>query len=49
MSLFYDNNNNKLYVGTAGRGLVLVIDLSTNWRILHIMLFMIQLKAKYML
>lgn len=30
MSLFYDNNNNKLYVGTAGRGLVLVIDLSTN-------------------
>ncbi|WP_300369881.1 sugar-binding protein [Brachyspira sp.] len=30
MSLFYDKNNNKLYVGTAGRGLVLCIDLSTN-------------------
>lgn len=30
MSLFYDKNNNKLYVGTAGRGLVLSIDLSTN-------------------
>ena len=30
MSLLYDENGNKLYVGTAGRGLVLVIDLSTN-------------------
>lgn len=30
MSLFYDNKKNKLYVGTAGRGLVLAIDLSTN-------------------
>ena len=30
MSLFYDSKNNKLYVGTAGRGLVLRIDLSTN-------------------
>ena len=30
MSLFYDKTNNKLYVGTAGRGLVLSIDLSTN-------------------
>lgn len=30
MSLLYDDNGNKLYVGTAGRGLVIVIDLSTN-------------------
>ena len=30
MSLYYDKKQNKLYVGTAGRGLVLYIDLSTN-------------------
>ena len=30
MSLYFDSKNNKLYVGTAGRGLVLVIDLATN-------------------
>lgn len=30
MSLYYDKNQNRLYVGTAGRGLVLYIDLSTN-------------------
>ena len=30
MSLYYYKKQNKLYVGTAGRGLVLYIDLSTN-------------------
>ena len=30
MSLYFDSKNNKMYVGTAGRGLVLCIDLSTN-------------------
>ncbi len=30
MSLYYDSKNNVMYVGTAGRGLVLSIDLSTN-------------------
>ena len=30
MSLYFDSKNNKLYVGTAGRGLVLSVDLSTN-------------------
>ena len=30
MSLYFDSKNNKLHVGTAGRGLVLVIDLATN-------------------
>ena len=30
MSLYFDRKNNKMYVGTAGRGLVLCIDLSTN-------------------
>ncbi|WP_297278024.1 sugar-binding protein [uncultured Brachyspira sp.] len=31
MSLYFDNKTNKLYVGTAGRGLVLCIDLATNF------------------
>ena len=30
MSLYFDSKNNKLYVGTAGRGLVLSVNLSTN-------------------
>ena len=30
MSLYFDSKNNKLYIGTAGRGLVLSVDLSTN-------------------
>ena len=30
MSLYFDSKNHKLYVGTAGRGLVLCIDLATN-------------------
>lgn len=30
MSLYFDSKSNKLYIGTAGRGLVLSIDLSTN-------------------
>lgn len=30
MSLYFDSKSNKLYIGTAGRGLVLSVDLSTN-------------------
>ena len=30
MSLYFDSKNNKLYVGTAGRGLVLSVGLATN-------------------
>ena len=30
MSLYFDSKNNRMYVGTAGRGLILYIDLSTN-------------------
>lgn len=30
MSLYFDSKKNKLYIGTAGRGLVLSLDLATN-------------------
>lgn len=30
MSLYFDSKSNKLYIGTAGRGLVLSVDLATN-------------------
>lgn len=30
MSLYFDSSNNKLYIGTAGRGLILYIDLASN-------------------